>query len=417
MQSIKKNYIYSVIYQIITIVVPLITAPYLTRTMGVEKLGIYSYTNSVVYYFYIFAMLGMANYGNRTVAAVRENKEKLNIVFSELYCVQVFVSLVVIAVYSGYVIYQKMSGSEYYIYSLIWELYLLSAVFDINWFFWGIEKFSVTVTRNTVVKLLTTIGIFVVVKNSEDLIVYIFLIAFCTLVSSIILWIQMKKYVKMCKVNVQKALKKYFVGDFILFIPTIAVSLYTIMDKIMLGNLYNMQGLGIYDNIQKIMILPTGIITALGTVMLPRAANLLANGRSDKVMEYLSCSLQFSNFFSIALTFGLSGIAPCFTIIYFGKEFRNTSVIMELFCITIIFIAWANVIRTQFLIPGKKDKIYIISVFLGAAVNVIINLCLIPGYGAIGAVVGTIFAEGTVALVQSISVKKEICLLFCVQQV
>ncbi|SJZ77124.1 flippase [Anaerorhabdus furcosa] len=405
--SIKKNYIYSVLYQILIIIVPLITAPYLTRVMGAKKLGIYSYTNSVAYYFYLFAMLGISNYGNRSIASVRDDKKKMNTVFSELIVMQISFGIIVASIYILYLIYLYTTTSIYFIPSVIWSPYVISGLFDINWFFWGIEKFSITVFRNVVIKILTTIGIFLFVRSQNDINIYIALISGSFVLSAVVLWTKLHRYVSF-KLPRISLVYSHFKSNFILFIPVIAVSIYTVMDKIMLGQMSGMQNLGFYDNVQKIMTIPTGLVTALGIVMLPRIANLVANGKRDEVNTYIDMSMQFSSFFSVAIAFGLAAIAPTFTIIYFGGEFQGTSFMMELFSITIIFIAWANVIRTQYLIPCGKDKIYILSVCVGAIVNLIVNLILIPRLKDIGAVVGTIFAEFVVAFIQTWAVRKEL---------
>lgn len=405
--NITRNYIYSVLYQILIIVVPLITAPYLTRIMGATNLGVYSYTNSVAYYFYLFAMLGISNYGNRTIASVRDDKSQRSNIFCELIYMQIFIGILVSVMYVLYLFNLALSKDEYFLPSIIWIMYVISGAIDITWFFWGIEKFSITVQRNIIIKILITIGVFIFVKDANDLLIYIVLNAGGFFVSAVILWIQVPRYITFVEIKLKDAFK-HFKSNLVLFIPVIAVSIYTVMDKVMLGNYSSMDQLGFYDNIQKIMTLPTGIITALGTVMLPRISNLLAKGNRDYAISFISMAMQFSNFFSIALCLGLAAIAPCFTTVYFGLEFSETSTMMELFCITIIFISWANVIRTQFLIPSGNDKAYIISVLVGALSNFIINSLLISKLGAIGAVWGTICAEFVVAFLQTIFVKKEL---------
>lgn len=407
MPSVKKNYLYSILYQVLTIIVPLITAPYLTRIMGVERLGEYSYSNSIAYYFYLFSILGMSNYGNRTIASIRDNREELNRVFSELVVLQISFGTVVFITYVVYVFSLFPTNILRFNLSMIWGMYVLSGFLDISWFFWGIERFSVTVARNIIIKIFTVISIFIFVRNKNDLLVYVFITAFGSVIGTIVVWIQLRGSVSIVRISL-KNVYKHFKPDLILFIPVIAVSIYTVMDKIMLGKFSEMNELGFYDNIQKIMTVPTSFITALGTVMLPRMSNLIANGKKGHVLNFLEMSMQFSNFFSMALSFGLAAVAPCFTVVYFGSEFSDTSDMMVLFCITIIFIAWANVIRTQYLIPSGKDNIYIISVISGAIVNIGINLILIPSLKAKGAIIGTICAEFTVAFIQTVLIRKEL---------
>lgn len=402
--NVKVNYIYSVLYQLLLVLVPIITAPYLTRKVGAEQLGVYSYTNSIAHYFYLFAMLGMQNYGNRCIAQARDNQKLLSQKFSEMITLQLIWGVVVIFCYSIYLVALLFMHSPFFISSLIWGLYIISGTIDISWFFWGIEFFKITVLRNIIIKIFTTIGIFTLIKSPNELNLYIFLIAGSSILTQAILWLNVKKYIKYEKPSMQR-IKVHIKPNLLLFLPVIAVSIYTIMDKIMLGKWGTMEQLGFYDNVQKIMTIPTGLITALGTVMLPRMSNLFANKNKDIAMQYLSISMQFSCFFAIPFMFGILAIAPLFVPIYFGQGYDPCINMMELFSVTILFISWANVIRTQFLIPSEKDKIYLGSVIVGAIVNVIANIILIPIYNATGAIIGTICAEFSVALLQTVCVR------------
>ena len=142
--------------------------------------------------------------------------------------------------------------------------------------------------------------------------------------------------------------------------------------------------------------------------MLPRISNLLENNEVEKVKKYIDKSIEFVSFLSIPIALGLIAVSKRFAPIFFGEEFRQTGIIIQYLATTVIFISWANVIRTQYLIPKEKDKIYIISVMSGAVINFIVNLILIPKYETIGAAIGTILAEFTVMLVQLVAVSKSI---------
>ena len=158
MESVKKNFIYNTIYQILLVILPLITAPYISRTLGANAVGVYSYTNSVAYYFILIAMLGISNYGNRTIASVRDNKEKLNEKFSSIYTLQFI--LFIIAIIS-YVVYSLFIASENNMIFLLQTFYVVSGLLDISWLFFGLEQFKLTVFRNVVIKILTVISMFI----------------------------------------------------------------------------------------------------------------------------------------------------------------------------------------------------------------------------------------------------------------
>lgn len=404
MSSVKKNFSYNLIYQILILIVPLVTAPYVSRVIGAEGQGIFSYTYSIVQYFGLFAMLGLSNYGNRTIAKNRGNKKRLSKEFWSIYILQLITSSIVMLIY---IIYICVFVKQYKIYAIFQLIYMMSVFFDINWFFFGMEKFKLTVTRNIIIKLLSIVNILLFVKSKDDLILYTIIMTSTTFISNIALWPFVKKEVDFVKITVND-IRKHIKPNFILFIPVIAVSLYKIMDKVMLGSMSTIENVGYYENAEKIINILMAFITSLGTVMLPRISNLVAKGKRDEIDCYINKSMEFVMFLSIPLAFGLLAIGGNFAPIFFGNEFIVTGHIIEYLSFTIIFISWANVIRTQYLIPNEKDKEYIISVFLGAVVNFIINIILIPRYSSIGAAIGTIFAEAAVMFYQTYVVRNQL---------
>lgn len=402
--KMKKNFIYNLIYQLLVLILPLITVPYISRVLGAEGIGTYSYTYSIAYYFMILAMLGLNNYGNRTIAKVRDDKIKLSKEFYSIYYLQLMMSITMVIIYLFYVM---IFDNKYKIVSLIQMLYVVSSCFDVNWFFFGIEKFKLTITRNTIVKILSLILIFTFVKTPNDVWKYTLILAGSTLSSNLVLMRFLHRYIKFEKVTKSDILK-HFKPCLILFLPVIAVSIYKIMDKIMLGILSTVREVGYYENSEKIINMPLTIITALGTVMLPRVSNMLSNNREDEVKKMLAKTMPFIMFLSLPMVFGITVISKEFSILFFGKEFEKSGNLIQLLSITILFLSWGNVIRTQYLIPKERDKEYIISAFLGAIINFIMNLIFIPRYRAIGACIGTITAEFVVMFYQSWKVKKEL---------
>lgn len=402
--SVKKNFIYNLSYQILIMILPLITTPYISRVIGAEGIGIQSYTYSIANYFVLFAMLGINNHGNRSIAMVKNNQEKLNKTFTSIYLIQAVMSIIMIVFYIIYIIFFVKS---YKIIFVIQLSYIIGALFDINWFFFGMEQFKITVTRNTIIKLMSVMSIFIFVKSENDLYLYSLILALGTLISQLILWNFIGKYVKFTKVKFDDV-KEHVIPMLVLFIPAISVSIYKIMDKIMLGSMSTVTEVGFFTNSERIISIPLGIITALGTVMLPKMSNLLSNGKNKKAQKYIKLSLKFSMFISIGSMFGLIGVSGNIVPAFLGKGFDRCVDVVSLLSVTLLFMAWANVIRTQILIPKKKDKVYIVSTLLGAIVNVIINTLLIKDFGAIGATVGTIFAEATVSIYQTLMIRKEL---------
>ena len=401
--SIKKNFAYQMIYEILILILPFITSPYISRVVGAEGLGNYSYSYSVAYFFVLFSMLGIKNYGNRAVAQVRNDDDKLNTVFSNLCMVHIFFSVVCLLVYIGYV----FSIKDGQMFAILQLFYVASALLDISWFYFGIEQFKLTVIRNVVIRLFNVIAIFVFVRNPLDMWKYCLIMSFSNFLSQLVLWMPLKKYVRFVKPSWME-MKIHIKPIFVLFVPAIAVSLYKYMDKIMVGALSDKIQLGFYDNADKVINIPSTIIGAFGTVMLPKMSNLIANDDYQSVKRYVSLSIELVMCLSMALAFGLASVASVFAPVFWGAEFSYSGLLIGVLSITIPFVSFANVIRTQYLIPREKDREYMSSVIIGAVINLIINALLIPSMGAIGASIGTVVAEITVCFIQSFVVRNEL---------
>jgi O-antigen/teichoic acid export membrane protein len=404
MSNIKKNFIYNISYQILILIIPFITTPYVARVLGADGVGTYSYTYSIAYYFMTFALLGINSYGNRLVAKVREDKDKLSKEFFSLYTLQIVTSAIMIILYYIYII---IFEQEYLQIAIIQSIYVWSAVFDINWFFQGLEKFKLIVVRNSFIKLISLIAIFMFVRTNGDLWKYVLILALGTLCSQLILYSFLRKNVKYTKIKFIDV-KKHIKPVLVLFIPVVAITFYKVMAKIMLGNLSTITEVGYYENAEKVINVPISIITAIGTVMLPSISNLISKGEEEKVEEYLYKMTKFMYFLVIPMALGIILISDNFVNLYLGSEFSKSSIVLKILSISMIFSSTANVLRTQYLIPKEKDKGYVISVIMGAIVNFIFNMIFINYWHAMGAAIATLLAEATVTIAQLIYVRKQV---------
>lgn len=399
----KKNIIYNLAYQVLAIILPFITAPYLSRVIGADGVGIYSFSHSIALYFTYFTLLGLTNYGNRTIASVQENHKERSRLFCEIYALQVVCFAISIIVYLAY----SFCFASDRIAAIIMTLTVISSVFDINWFFFGMEKFKLTVIRNMIIKVLTVVAIFCFVKSKDDLYIYFFIMSIGFLASQLCLWPFLKSMVIFKKPRLRNVLT-HFKPNLVLFVPVIAVSIYKIMDKVFLGYMSTMAQVGYYESAERIITIAATMITAVGTVMLPRMTSLVSENKLEKSKQYIDKTMMVVLAYTNAVLFGILAVAKEFSIVYYGSDFLTTGYIMMYLAITVVFLGIGNVIRTQYLIPNKQDRVYLISAILGAVVNFVVNLILIPKFEAIGAAIGTIFAEATVCIYQSFHARKEL---------
>ena len=397
MPSLKRNIIYNVLYQVLAVIVPFITSPYLARVLGASQIGVYSYTYSVAFYFMILSMLGISNYGNRTIAQVRTNRDLLNHEFSNIYAIQLTCSVVMTI---SYLIYVSLFAKSFQIVAYIQVLHILSYATDVSWFFYGLEEFRITVSRNSFVKLLTLISIFTLVKSSNDIYLYTFIMAGSTLLGQLITWPFLLKKVTLVRPNLRK-IRRHMKPIIILFFPVLAISIFSFLDKIMLGMYSSMKETAFYENSDKIVSIPKALIQAFGAVMLPRTVHLLSIGEEQKSLEYVDKTMWVVLVITMGCAFGLAGVSTTFAPVYWGEEFRASSQIIAGMTPALVFSAFGNVIRTQFLIPRSFDKEYTVSLVYGAVINIVINILLIPRIGAMGAVVGTIVAEMVLCVYQT----------------
>ena len=315
--SLIVNYIYNVVYQILNILVPLITVPYASRVLGAEKLGIYSYTYAVASYFAIAAYLGFENYGNRMIARDRDNRELLNRSFSGAFYFQLVAG---ISACGAYLIYLLFFCRVNKMVAAVQLLYIGSQAININWFYFGLEQFRKTVFRSILVRILSVVAILFLVKKPSDIIIYTMICAGSALFGSVFLWLNLGKYVKFVKVSIQEILI-HARRCLVLFFPVLVINIYRSMDKIMLGQMTDMREVAIYSNADKIVELPYGVIAALGVVMLPRMTNFVASGQQNRSKRYIEKSMQFMMMLSCGMAFGMIATGRYFAPLFFGGEF------------------------------------------------------------------------------------------------
>ena len=256
MASLKKNFIYQTGYQVLATALPLITTPYINRVLGAEQLGTYTYAANIANYFTIFAMLGFNNYGSKMIAATKHNENELAHTFSSIRKLQRLMATVVVAI----LLFVSLCIPENKPLYFIESLWIINCFIDINWFFWGLEKVKLTVTRNLIIKLITLSGIFIFVKTRKDILIYAFILVIGTILSDLYLVSQVKKYIKGTRTTFYEMII-HIKPCITLFIPVVAMSIYQQMDKTMLGLLSTYEQVGYYSSADKIVNIPLGIIT------------------------------------------------------------------------------------------------------------------------------------------------------------
>ena len=390
--KVIKNYLYNLSYQILTIILPIITVPYVTRIFTSEDLGSYGFYYSIVSYFSLFAMLGIGIYGTKQIAAARD----VSSTFWNIYAIQLIASLLALFVYViTLVSIPKMSGMV----PIILGIVLLTKMIDISWLFTGKEDFKKITLRNTMVKVAGVISIFTFIKSSEDLYLYIFLIVIFDFLGQFVMWIPAKKFIKRPSFDT-KIIKKNLHPIVLLFLPQVAISLYVVLDRTLLGFLGSYSDVGIYEQGQKLTSILLTVVSSLGAVMLPRVANLLSERKEKEAQNMVRFSFILYNLIIFPMIFGLIAINEVFIKIFLGENFQDVKYVLYIIVFNIMFIGWTNILGYQVLVVRNKNKEFMLSTTIPAIVSVAVNVTVIPFFGYIGASITSVVVEFLVFAIQ-----------------
>lgn len=404
MKSLKKNYIYNMIYQIVTIISPLITAPYIARILGLENIGKYSYTQSIVSYIILLTTLGTTVYAQREIAFHQEDKEKQAKSFTELFVIRVVLGMFGIIAFLFLVLLYK----QYRLLFAIQGIELLANMICIDWFYVGNEEFKTTMIRNLVVRVLNIFCIFIFVKNSDDLYKYVLIMVLGTFIGNASLWLRIRYYLARLSFR-NLNLKIHIFGSLSVFAAQISASIYSMLDKTMIGiitnsNLEN----GYYEQAQKIEKIVLTIVTSLGTVIMPRISKEHSINNIESIEHSIYISFNYMWLVALPMTFGLIATAPSFVPWFYGDGYEKSITVIQILAFLLIAIGINNITGAQYLLATKKEKILTITELAGALVNVSLNLILIQRIASIGAAIASVAAESIIAVLQLFYIRKKL---------
>ena len=391
--KILKNYAYNLSYQLLVIILPIITTPYVTRVFSSTDLGTYGYFNSIVTYFILLATLGVANYGTKEISGHRKDIRKN---FWGIYTLQFGATILSICLYI--LLCLSLSFMQNPV-AYILGLSLVSKGMDISWLFQGLEDFRKITVRNITVKLVGVSSIFLFVKSANDLYLYVFLLTIFELLGQFSMWWPAREFIGKPHFDWSYA-KQHLKPVILLFLPQIAISLYVTLDRTMLGALASTKDVGIYDQALKLVNILLTLVTSLGSVMLPRVANLLSTGDHKAVNKMHQMSFLIYNLVIFPIIAGMLIINDDFVQFFLGQDFQDAKHAIAIMIFRMFFIGWTNIMGIQILIPHNKNKEFMISTTIPAIVSVGLNLLLLPKLGYIGAAIVSVLTEALVWAIQ-----------------
>ncbi len=403
-KSIKKNYVYNLFYQVLGIVVPLITTPYVSRALGAEKIGEYSYIASIASYFVLLAVLGTSTYAEREISYYQDDRAKRSARFWDLFLLRIITTFICSLFYFVFISFAFKNN----ILALIISLNIISVAFDTVWVFQGMEEFGKITVRNTIIRILTVALIILLVKKPEDVWLYALINCLSSIVGSLSLFPFLRNYID--KPDIKKIHPfRDFKNIIKLFVPTIAISIYTVLDTTMLG-LFTTTKVenGYYEEALKLSRTALTIVTSLSAVMIPRISYHFEKGQIEEIKRYMYKSYRFTFMLSLPICFGLIGISDNLVPWFFGSGFDKVSLLLKVSALLVPVIGLSNITGMQYLVPTmQQDKLFY-SVLFGALTNFTLNMIFIPLYYSTGALIASVIAESVVTISQLMYVRKNL---------
>ncbi|GEL13710.1 PST family polysaccharide transporter [Lapidilactobacillus concavus DSM 17758] len=399
--KVLKNFLYTSGYQIFSIIVPIITTPYISRRLGPSGVGVNAFSLSMVQVFVLFAYLGTQKYGNNIISKNRDSPSRLLVCFKSIYLNQILTTTVTLFLYFFYVINFVDKYQQLY---LIQGLYLVSVYFDVSWFFQGKEDFRTTVVRGMGSKLLGMTLIFVMIHGPEDTLLYGLILAASSVMANVVMWLYVWREIDLKQFLLKKIHLKPFIDQLkaiiTYFIPVAFLQLTTLMYQLILGwNTNNIQ-VAYYANATKIVSIPLYIITSFITVMFPRMSYELSMKENDnKSNSLLKSSIEITMLLSVPLTFGLIAISPNFVSWFFGNGFSQVSPVMIVLSLRIVPATLNEAFGYLYLMASGRALSYSRALSVGGVVSLVLNYCVTLSGGAIATAWVAVVSETLILLV------------------
>jgi O-antigen/teichoic acid export membrane protein len=406
--TLKTNFIYNILLAVSQILFPLITFPYASRILLPQGIGSVSFVDNFTQYFITFAALGIPVYGVREIAKRQQVKEERSKLFSELVVIHFSLSLIVTILYWIIVINTEKFQQDLFLCK-IGVVLLISNVFTIEWLYQGLEKFKFVVIRTILIRIVTIIALFSLVKSVDDREFYYGLNILGTVTSAVINLYVARKYVNFHWKGLE--LRKHLKPLIVLLSTSIVISVYILLDTILLGFLTNNEIVGYYSASIRISKLPLAVVGALGTVLIPRLTNSMTLN-IDNSNSLLEKSLHLSLLISIPIAIGTLCLSKEIVTVFAGVKFIHAVPSLQILSCVVIIIGIAQVYGQQVLLPIGKENYILIASSIGMIFSILLNLFLIPSFLHIGAAMSSLFTEIVVAIILFIFSRKFLTITF-----
>lgn len=401
--SLKVNMIMNVLLTVSSMLFPIITFPYVSRVVGAEGIGRVTFVTSVITYFSMFAQLGIPTYGIRACAKVRDNKEELSRVVQEILIINTITCVIsYIALGISLSVVPKFA-EERTLFLVIGTTILLNAL-GMEWLYKGLEQYTYITIRSLIFKVVALIALFLLVHKEEDYIIYGAISILAVSASNVLNFINARKYIIFRPVG-NYQITRHVKMVLVFFAMSIAITIYTNLDNVMLGFMKTDIDVGYYTAAVKIKTVLVSVVTSVSTVLLPRASYYVDKGLLEEFLNITKRAMNFVVLIAVPCVVYFTIYASEGILLLSGEGFEPAVLAMQVIMPTLLFIGITNILGVQMMIPLGKENIVLYSTICGAIVDLVINIIAIPTLGAAGAALGTTVAEFVVLVYQVCAVK------------
>ncbi|ERJ48154.1 oligosaccharide flippase family protein [Lactiplantibacillus plantarum] len=410
MKDTLKNILYNGLYQLVIIILPLLTVPYVSRILGSRGMGINSLINSIPLLLTTIIIFGMNQLGVKVIAQSGSNDRRKN--FVQLWLIQAIVGVLVILLFTVCSFF-----SHYAKYYLLEIPFLFGSLIDISWYYIGKGQIKKVILRNSLIKVLIVSSIFIFVRSANDLWIYL-LINSITYLANFIFWVSLKSEFGRIFVREEVSFnRKYFLDAITVALPTIAAQLYVSFDQSLVGWLAGPRQLSFYALTQQMSRSFITLIGSVSTVLMPKMASIsLQENGTQSVLVLLKKSLSYTSLVSTLIVSIIISNAKIFVVWFWGDSFAPMAVDMALGCLIVFFVSVGGVFSNQYTLSKGLYKSYALPYYIGAVFSLTLNLLLVPHFKSLGGTVTIVLTEFLVCVIRVIVLKDRLPVISLISQ-
>lgn len=403
--SLKLNFVMNAILTMSSFIFPLISYPYVSRILLPEGTGKVSFATSLIAYFIMFAQLGIPTYGVRACSRVRDDRQALTRTAQELLIINlIMTALSYMALFLALLFVPRLRA-ERTLYLLV-SLSMIFNTIGMEWLYKALEQYTYITVRSIVFKIVALIAMFVLIHSREDYVIYGGITILASSASGICNFVHARRFISLRPVGGYR-FRPHLKAVAVFFAMACASTVYTNLDTVMLGFMTSDETVGYYNAAVRIKSILVSIVTSLGAVLLPRASYYVERGEMDRFRQITRKALNFVFLAAVPMMIYFMVFARQGIFLLSGENYAGAVRPMQWIMPTLLFIGLSNVLGIQILVPLNRERVVLWSIIAGAAVDVVLNVALIPQYGASGAAAATSVAELVVLAVQFFVLGKE----------